>query len=49
MQWVNGLTFLLDVLTNAVWDTVCVCVCVCVGVCVCACEGVYVSEEGEEK
>ena len=21
MQWVDGLTFLLDVLTNAVWDT----------------------------
>ena len=42
MQWVNGLTFLLDVLTNAVWDTVCVCVCVCVRVCARACACVCV-------
>ena len=36
MQWVDGLAFLLNVFTNAVWDTVCVCVCVCgVEVCVC--------------
>ena len=25
VQWVDGLTFLLNVLTNAVWDTVWVC------------------------